>query len=289
MTKTFSKTTIVIIAVVLTALLIGLIAAFIGIRTVGQQNAANQAVLTRAITKIAQQVEDLKAENSKQPSEEDFNKAVARAIDAYGQQRQKELREAKLQEYANAPDNLIKGKRIYGNPQARFTLVEFSDLECPYCKRFHSTPKELVDSSNGLINWEWRHLPLEFHNPAAKVQAHAAECVGEFAGNKAFWVYINDIFTHSSGNGQGASNLLSLATDLGVDAEDFKECMQSARYEQKIEEDIAMAISLGINGTPATILTDNHTGSTQLLGGAQPKKAFINAIKGMQQKEDDND
>lgn len=289
MKKEHSKTIVIAVGVVLAALLIGLIAAFISIRSVGQQNAAIQSELTRAVSRISQQVQDIKEANEKQYSDKNFNEAVARAINAYGQQRQEEIRQAKLQEYANAPDTLIEGKRIYGNPQARFTLVGFSDIECPYCKRFHPTPKELVDGSNGLVNWEWRHLPLEFHNPVAKIEAHAAECVGELAGNKAFWAYISDMFAHTAGNGQGANNLLNLAVDLGVDAQDFKECMQSARHEERIDNDIAMAVSLGISGTPATILTDNYTGNTQLLGGARPKEAFITAMQNMQQAANEKD
>jgi len=60
-----------------------------------------------------------------------------------------------------------KNDHIYGNPGAAITLVEYSDYECPFCKRFHPTAKKLVDQSDGKVNWVYRHFPLAFHHPGA--------------------------------------------------------------------------------------------------------------------------
>ncbi len=80
------------------------------------------------------------------------------------------------------------GRYIYGNPDARFTLVNYEDLECPFCKQFHKTPKYLVDTANnGAVNWEWRHFNLAFHEPMATKAAMTAECVAEQKGPKGFW------------------------------------------------------------------------------------------------------
>ena len=66
-------------------------------------------------------------------------------------------------------------KRLPMNPDAPVTLIEYSDFECPFCKRFHDTAKRLVDASEGQVNWVYRHFPLGFHNPGAQKQAEAAE------------------------------------------------------------------------------------------------------------------
>src|SRR5690625_2747482 len=87
MKKEHSKTIVIVVGVALAALLIGLIAAFISIRSVGQQNAAIQSELTRAVSRISQQVQDIKEANEKQYSDKKFNEAVARAINNYGQDR----------------------------------------------------------------------------------------------------------------------------------------------------------------------------------------------------------
>lgn len=268
--------------VIVAAVFAAIIVALIQLNSVSAHNSAVQTELLVAIRSLNGEVQSLKQKQKEQGSGENFTKAVIEAIETYGAKKQAQIAQQKLDEYKNAPKELIDGKHIYGDLQARFTLVEFSDLECSYCKRFHPTVKELVDQSNGQVNWEWRHMPLSFHDPVASVQAHAAECVGELADNRAFWVYLGDIFEHSAGNGQGTNELLRLALDLGVDGEAFKSCMQEARYDQKIKDDIAMGVSLGFNGTPSSVLTDNHTGKTLPLNGAQPKSAILSAIRSMQ-------
>ncbi|CAM5562920.1 DsbA family protein [Eoetvoesiella caeni] len=215
------------------------------------------------------------------PSGKDFEAAVAAAIENMVANKQKTMLQERMAKYENAPDTVPDGKHIYGSVNARFTMVEFSDLECPYCKRFHDTPKHLVDESGGNINWQWKHLPLGFHNPAASRQAEASECVAELKGNKAFWVFLSDIFEQSRGNGQGVPNLKQLASEVGVDEKEFSQCLDSGRHGAKVQSDVAQATKLSISGTPATFLVDNKTGKSQLLGGAQPAQAFVAAMKKM--------
>lgn len=211
-------------------------------------------------------------------NEDEFNDAVANAFNKFVENKKRALAQEKLQKYTNAPATTANGKHIYGSSDARFTLVEFSDLECPYCKRFHDTPKQLVDASKGNVNWQWMHLPLGFHNPAAKDQAIASECVAEELGNRAFWAFLSDIFTLSRGNGQGVNNIVEVATDLGADKTKFLECMSSGRYENKIADHLQKAQSQGISGTPATVVVDNQTGKIQIVPGAQPPQAIMAVV-----------
>ncbi|KGH30799.1 DsbA family protein [Comamonas testosteroni] len=211
-------------------------------------------------------------------TEDEFNNAVAKAFNKIVEDKQKAMAQSKLQKFTAAPEFVPDGKHIYGSMDARYTLVEFSDLECPYCKRFHNTPKQLVDASKGNVNWQWMHYPLDFHNPAAADQAIASECISEQLGNRAFWAFLNDVFVQSRGNGQGVPNLAELATEIGADSNKFLECVGSGKYQQKIQEHMQKAAAQGIKATPATFVVDNHTGKMQLVAGAQPVQALMAAV-----------
>lgn len=170
------------------------------------------------------------------------------------------------------------GKHIYGDLNADFTLVEFSDLECGFCKRFHDTPKQLVEQAGGKINWEWQHYPLSFHNPAADKAAHAAECIAEEAGNQAFWAFTGEWFGRSAMNGQGYEDIELLAREVGVKPEAYRSCMDSGRYKQLVKEQMDKGTALGVTGTPATVVVDNTTGRQILVKGAQQPQALLQAI-----------
>jgi len=165
---------------------------------------------------------------------------------------------------------------VYGNPEAAISLIEYSDFECPFCKRFHAIPKEIVQASAGQVNWVYRHLPLGMHNPGARKQAEAAECAGALGGNRAFWKYTDAIYIRTRSNGKGFSlaQLTPLATEIGLQAELFQECLDSGRYATRVQEDQTDAARIGITGTPTTILLHNRTGETRLKVGALPFAAL---------------
>lgn len=169
---------------------------------------------------------------------------------------------------------------VYGNPDATVSLIEYSDFECPYCKRFHPTAKELVDSSDGEVNWVYRHFPLNFHNPGAQQQAEASECAAELGGNDAFWAYTDAIYERTSSGGDGfpQSELVPLAKELGMDQAAFQECLDSGRHEDRVKEDLAEGVRIGINGTPGNILLNNETGAAVQRAGAQPLGALKQAV-----------
>jgi protein-disulfide isomerase len=178
-----------------------------------------------------------------------------------------------------APDQVPDGRHIYGSLNAEFTLVEYSDLECTFCQRFHSTPKGLVDQAGGRINWEWMHYPLGFHNPVASKGSHAALCVSELAGNRAFWAFTDGWFKTSGMGGKGVSDIEALAAGVGAQAEDFNACMASEKFKPVIEQQVAKGTEMGVTGTPGTFVVDNTTGNRLFVRGAQPATALIQAIK----------
>lgn len=214
-------------------------------------------------------------------SEEQFQEAVITALNRMVKERQEQELNSKLEAYTLAPEIAPDGKKIYGNINARFTLVEYSETECPFCVKHHPVMKALVDQSEGNINWQWKHLPLGFHNPAAIQQAIVGECVAEQQGNRAFWVYIDEVFKKSAGNGKGVADLSQLVEDMAVDMGELRKCLGSNRMRDVVEADIKAAEQAGISGTPATYVLDNQTGKAHLISGAQPVGVFNATINRM--------
>jgi len=158
---------------------------------------------------------------------------------------------------------LTTDDHINGEKNARILLFEYSDMECPYCKRFHPTAQQIVDDFKGDVAWVYRHLPLPFHANAAK-EAEASECANELGGNSAFWKYVNALFV-----------------EIGLNESKFESCLDSGKFADRIKSDVATATSLGVNGTPGNILLDTKTGKTKLMPGAYPFEDFKKAIEEM--------
>src|SRR5260364_157561 len=171
------------------------------------------------------------------------------------------------------------GQHLYGHPKARFTLVEFSDFECPFCKSFHVTLKQLVEASQGHINWQWKHLPL--HPPVSQQEAESAECVAQQKGNSGFWRFAEALFTHTRGNGAGVPNLDALLRKAGIDLPLYRVCLRSGQAVVRIEMMKQEALALGIDGTPATLIIDHATGNRRLIRGLQSAQNLIAALKHM--------
>lgn len=172
---------------------------------------------------------------------------------------------------------------IRGNPDAPVSLIEYSDFECPFCKRFHPTAKQIVDSYGGKVNWVYRHFPLDFHNPAAQREAEASECAAELGGNDAFWRYTDLVYERTASNGKGVpeGELPAMAASIGLDRAKFDACLKSGRKTARVKEDLEEGISIGISGTPGNILRNNRTGVVTTLHGAQPIERFKAAIDGL--------
>lgn len=161
--------------------------------------------------------------------------------------------------------------RIRGNPKARIFLVEYSDLECPYCKRFHPTAQKIADEYKDQVAWVYRHFPLDQLHSKARKEAEAPECAAELAGNEGFWKMIDKIYEVTpSNNGLNLDDLPNLASQVGLDQGKFKGCLDSGKYSTRVESDYQSGIRSGVQGTPGNFLLDTKTGKSILLGGALP-------------------
>ncbi|MES2953507.1 MAG: thioredoxin domain-containing protein [Patescibacteria group bacterium] len=146
---------------------------------------------------------------------------------------------------------------ILGNPEAPIKIVEFSDLECPFCKQFHNTLTRLMSDygKTGELAWVYRHFPIDNLHPKARSEAYALECAAEIGGESKFWPFMNEIMAITpSNNGLEAAELPKIATRLGIDRAKFETCLASDKYKQKVDNQIAEAIATGAQGTPWSIM-----------------------------------
>src|SRR6266567_7734407 len=217
--------------------------------------------------------------------------AVERAITRVQQreqqaaQEQEAKRQAQLAEQAkNARPVDVKQDHIRGDSSAAVSLIEYTDFECPFCKQFHGAPKTLLDRYRGRVNWVIRNYPLPFHDPAARKEALAAECVARLGGNEAYWKYADSVFANTKSNGGGLPEDKSaekLAESVGVQRSALGKCMNDDAMMKRVEQDLADGNAAGVSGTPTTVVRNNRTGASQSVVGALPADGLVPAIEKM--------
>lgn len=196
---------------------------------------------------------------------------ILKFIEKQNQARAQQQRAAVQQSAENVASVDSKSDYIRGDADAAFSLIEYSDYECPYCKRFHATADRFIQN-NPEVNWVYRHFPLDFHNPGAQKEAEAAECAGYVGGNDAFWRYSDVIYQRTRSNGKGfpVSKLIPLAVEMGLDRNQFERCFKTGQFRDKVLAQFENGQQSGVNGTPGNFLRHRATGLTIPVHGAQP-------------------
>ena len=169
---------------------------------------------------------------------------------------------------------------IMGNPSAPVKIVEYSDLECPFCKRFHFTMKQIMDEygKSGQVAWVYRQFPLEALHSKARHEAEASECAAKLGGNDKFWAFIDRVFEITpSNNGLDTSLLPEIAKYVGLNQQDFQKCLTSGEFKKSIDESIADAAAAGAEGTPYSILI-GADGEQVVINGSQPYEIVKQAV-----------
>jgi protein-disulfide isomerase len=145
---------------------------------------------------------------------------------------------------------------IRGNKDAEITIVEFSDLECPFCKRFHPTMQQVIEEYGDKVRWVYKHFPLTQLHPKAQREAEATECAAELGGNDAFWKYTDRLFEITpSNNGLADSQLPQIAEDVGLNRVKFEKCLNSGRSASIVADHLAQANAAGGRGTPYSVVS----------------------------------
>ncbi len=162
---------------------------------------------------------------------------------------------------------------LYGRADARFTVIGYADLECPYCRAYFPTLKRWIDG-HPEVNWQWHHLPLAMHEPAATTEARLAECAGEAGGHAAFWQAAAWLYAHTRGDGQGLPEGSSYPDRTPA----MQRCLDSDRPDAVVRAQAAQAALNGIKATPTLQLRDRESGQVIVLNGPVEGDALLSAI-----------
>ena len=196
---------------------------------------------------------------------------IARGIDNYVANSQKAPT-------VNAED-FVDDDAVLGDKDAPVTIVEFSDYECPFCARFFQDTlpqlkKNYIDT--GKVKMVYRDFPLSFH-PAAMPAAIAGECAREQAGDEAYYKVHDHVFANQGSipnQANAADYYGKLAKSFGVkDEAQLRKCIADEKYKAEANKDMQDGQKAGVSGTPGFII------GSQLLEGAQPYEAFVQAIE----------
>lgn len=168
---------------------------------------------------------------------------------------------------------------IMGDKNAKILIVEYSDLQCPYCKRHfeNGTLNTLVTKYNGKVAKTIRHFPLWFHQYAPKA-AEAMECFANGDSEKYF-AYAGAIFAKDINTNGSPTTIFEVNKELGGNEDAFKKCVESGKYTQRVADQMAEWTRLfGISGTPGNVLINTESGEFVVLAGAYPSSEFETVI-----------
>jgi len=167
----------------------------------------------------------------------------------------------------------LKGEPAKGPGNAKVTIVEYSDFQCPFCARAYNTiEKEVLRDYGDKVRFYYKHYPLNFH-PWAQPAAVAAECASR-QSEQAFWKLYEAFFEKQREiNPQNLKEKVDEALkDVKIDKQKFDTCFNNQETLEQVRYEMAEGQSVGINGTPGFIING------RLLSGAQPYQMFKNVI-----------
>ena len=149
------------------------------------------------------------------------------------------------------PQGLTKTDYVLGNAKADVTIITYTDYECPFCKVFDATLKEVNQKYGDKVGIVNRQSPIPSLHTKARTEAIAAICAGQLGGNEKFWQYNDKIFATTPSNDQLDLTLLpKFATEIGLDAKDFAECTAGTAASSLVDQETADAAKYGATGTP---------------------------------------
>jgi len=167
-----------------------------------------------------------------------------------------------------------------GDPNAPVTIVEYSDFQCPFCLRhFENTIPELQSQiDSGQVRYVFKDFPIHSIHPQAQKAHESARCARELGGEEAFWEMHDLIFINQdqwAGSGRHVEVFKTLAGEIDLVQEEFDECLDSGRYADAVNSDLAEGQRFGVTGTPSFFING------QRLVGAQPFSVFQQIIESL--------
>jgi protein-disulfide isomerase/Tfp pilus assembly protein PilF len=180
-----------------------------------------------------------------------------------------------VREHLEMPASLQQAKtevsfdpaRLRGSPHVPVIIIEFSDFQCPLCRKVQPTLKSLLAKYEGRVSLAYRDFPLRGMHGQAELGAESSRCAGE---QGKFWEYHDLLFDNPDKLNQ--NGLLELARNAKLGEKQFDSCLSSGKYRSQVERDLQDGIRAGVMGTPGIFINGI------LLSGAQPEAAFEQVI-----------
>ncbi len=141
------------------------------------------------------------------------------------------------------PPKVRPTDHIRGDQNAKITVIEYADFQCPFCAEFHTSMRTLLKETK--VTWVYRHFPIERNHPLAWRAAEASECAGE---QRHFWEYADALFDKQKDLAEKA--LAEIATAVGLDSSGFGKCLISQKFRSVILTDYNDGVGRKITGTP---------------------------------------
>ena len=177
----------------------------------------------------------------------------------------------------------MEGAPMLGSKDAPITVVEFSDYQCPFCQRFHlqtygQLKKDYIDT--GKVRFYTRDLPIDQLHPNATRAAQAARCAGD---QGQFWALRDIMSAHPEA--LDMTSLVADATQLHLNADTFKSCVETGKYQEAVKSDLLEAMKIGADGTPSFVVGKSTPDGVDgdLIVGAQPYSVFQEKFKALGQ------
>ena len=175
-------------------------------------------------------------------------------------------------------ENLIQGSTMLGNPNAKITIVEFGDYQCTFCYKFHDETmkkinQEYIKTAN--VNFIYKDFPL--NGEQSILASEASYCAQK---QNKFWEYHDTLYNNWGGENTGwiTENVLQgFARDMGLNMDEFSQCLENSEYRQKVLDNEQFAREIGINATPSFLIFNDS--ELYRIIGAQPFDKFEQAIQ----------
>ena len=204
--------------------------------------------------------------------------AVFFGMNTFGQEKELVLEEAEIPNTTSQEIGLSvfteNGSPYLGDPDAPITLVEFGDYQCFFCNKFfHNTEQKILENyvDTGKVKIIFKDLTII--GPDSITAAHAAHCADD---QGLFWEYHDTLYNNWNGENNGwasSENQLRMAQDVGLNIDEFTDCMLNEIHTQIISASNADARTLGLTGTPAFFVIGSNNQVTKI-PGAQPFDVF---------------
>src|SRR6266568_2232022 len=158
--------------------------------------------------------------------------------------------------------------RVRGDAKAPITIVEFSDFQCPFCKKVQGALNDVMARYPGRVKLAYRDFPMRTLHTNAQIAAEAGRCAGE---QGKFWEFHDAMYADQSKLDQ--PGLLETAHSLGMDGESFRSCLTGDKFKAQIEQDVQDGTRAGVSGTPGFFING------EFVNGAKPEADFEKVIE----------